>query len=206
MKNTQPKPQNAVNSEKKVPSKRNIEISPEAREERRLLTAFLLDKKEELIKERNDRLHKIEIERIPLRGGKTISRLEIRLLVTSMMQDYDAAFPNTNPFFKNMFRLHPKLMGLDYNSYKKPRLAGKLLKLLTYDRFDIEILPALLVFARIDNTWITKCYRHLTEDGLDRFLKFRDQANELMKDFKDGEWYDFYAKFEQLYRRQLRCL
>ena len=200
----QKKVQKDVSENKNVKRKRTIEISPEAQEERRLLTAFLLDKKEELIKEKNERIYKIERVKIELRGGKSVTRLEIRLLITSIMQEYDAAFPNSNPFFKHMFRLHPKLMGLDYNSYSKPRLAGKLLKLLTYDRFGIEVLPALLVFARIDGFWITKCYKHLTEDGLAHLLKFRDDANEMMAKFKDGQWYEFYAQYEVTYRKQQR--
>ena len=190
--------------EKKQKVKRTFEISPKALEERRLLTAFLLDKKEELIHERNIRRDKIERDTIELRGGKSISRLQIRLLVTSLNQDYDAAFPNENPFFKHMFRLHPKLMGLDYNKYKKPRLAGRLLKRLTYDRFEIEVLPTLLVFAVIDGMWITKCYKHLTREGIETLIRFRDEANEMMKDFKDGQWYEFYAQFEKIYRKQLR--
>ncbi|MFT3703097.1 MAG: P63C domain-containing protein [Agriterribacter sp.] len=183
-------------------TKRPIEISTEAVEERRLLTAFLLDKKEELIRERAERQKKIETERIELRNGKTISRLEIIQFVTALIQSYPSVFPNDNPFFKNMFRLHPKLMGLDYTNYKKPRLAGKLLKFLTYDRFGIEVLPALVVFAMVDGFWITKCYRHLTEDGIKKFIQFRDQANEMMNGYKDGEWYEFSLAFSEKYRRQ----
>lgn len=190
--------------EKQQKVKRAYEISPEALEERQLLTAFILDKKEELIHERNARIAKIENETIEFIGGKSISRLQIRLLVTSLHQDYDAVFPNDNPFFKHMFRLHPKLQGLDYNKYKKPRLAGRLLKRLTYDRFGIDVLSPLLVFAMIDGIWITKCYKHLTKEGLETLIGFRNDANDMMKDFKDGQWYDFYAAFEEKYRKQPR--
>jgi len=193
-----------VEKAKSVKQKKSVEISPEAAEERRLLSAFLLDKTAELTKERNERKQKIEAANIELRSGKSVSILGIRTIITALMQNYPSIFPNDNPFFKNMFRLHPKLMGKDYKKYAKPRLAGRLLTALTYDLFEIEVLPALIVFAMPDGVWRTKCYKHLTQEGIDKLIKFRNQANKMMKKYEDGQWYEFYAAFCEKYKGQRR--
>lgn len=194
----------ATADEKSIKAKKIVEISPEAAEERRLLQAFLLHQTEELRKQRNERKQKIEEASIELRNGKFISRREIKEYVTSLMQDYPSIFPNDNPFFTNMFRLHPKLKGFNPHEYKKPRLAGRLLKKLTYDLFEIDVLPALIVFAMPDGIRLAKCYRYLTQPGIDKLIQFRDQANKLMEKYNDGEWHEFYAKFSEVYRKQPR--
>ena len=58
-----------INS-KPLKQRKQQEISPEEKEERRLLTAYLLDKKEELVKERNERQKRIAETEIELRSGK----------------------------------------------------------------------------------------------------------------------------------------
>ena len=190
-----------------VKPRKVIEISEEAKEERRLLEAFLLDKKDELIKEQNRRRKQIEEEKIELRNGKIISRLGTKQFVTSLKQFYDAVFPNSNPFFKNMFRLHPYLYSYDPNEYIKPPLAGRLLKHLTYDRFNIEfstdVLPALRVLAMPDGVRLDKFYFYLTPKGVEYLIQFRDQANEMMKNFSDSKWYEF--NFEYCKKYGLVC-
>src|SRR5258705_5137823 len=193
------------NSKESTKLKRSVEISEEALEERRLLTAFLLDKKEELIKERNRRKKQLDEETIELRGGKTISRLGVRQFVQSLKRDYTAIFPNTNPFFKNMFRLHPKLKGYNPNKYEKPYLAGKLLKKLTYNRFNTdfsqEVLPALIVFAMPDGIRLFKCHEFLTPAGVEEIMKFRNEANEMMDKYKKGNWYEFLKAFSAKHKQ-----
>lgn len=198
-------------TEKPKLKKSSFEISQEALEQRRLLEAFLLDKKEELIKERNKRQKKFEEDVIELRGGQKISRLKIRKFVQSLPRIYSAVFPNENPFFTHMFRLHPRLAGHDPKEYYKPYLAGKLLKKLTYERFNTEfsqeVLSTLVVLAMPDGVRLFKCHEFLTPDGLIEFKRFRDEANEMMKDFKDGQWYDFMkeysAKYKQVFQPRL---
>jgi hypothetical protein len=189
---------------KAVKPKIIYEISEEALEERRLLTAFLLDKKEELIRERNKRKEKIEAETIALRSGQLITRLQIIQFVTSLKHDYFAIFPNTNAFFKNMFRLHPKLYGLDYKKFEKPYLAGKLLKQLTYDRFktelSTEVLAALIVLAMPDGTRLYKCHQFLTTEGTKHLIRFRNDANDMMENYADLKWYDFKKEYSAKYK------
>jgi hypothetical protein len=113
-----------------------------------------LIKIEELIQERDRRKKQIEEEEIKLRSGKVVSRLGIKQFVQSIKHGYSTIFPNENPFFKNIFCLHPKLAGRNPHKYGKPYLAGKLLKKLTYNRFSTdfsqEVLAALIVFAMPD--------------------------------------------------------
>lgn len=192
------------NTDKPSKPKRNFEISEESQEERRLLTAFLLDQRNELIEEQNRRKQQIESEKIELRSGKIITRSEIKQFVTSLKQPYTARFPNDNPFFKNMFRLHPKLINHDPNKYEKPYLAGRLLKQLTYDRFRVEfsteVLPTLIVLAMPGGVRLYKCHEFLTADGTVHFTRFIDEANEMMEKYKDLQWYDFKKEYCSTYR------
>jgi len=187
--------------------KPTTEISVEGAEERRLLTAFLLNKTEELTKERNDRQKQISQERIVLRSGASISRQDVTDLVTALRQDYESAFPNNNPFFKNMFRLHPALVGQDPDNYIKPALCGKLLRHLTYDRFSIEfssdVLPELRVFAMPDGMRLDKFYYYLTPKGFEHLKEFRDQANDLMSKFDNLQWHQF--NLEYCKKHELVC-
>lgn len=191
--------------QKKKVLKRDVEISDEALEKRRLLEAFLLDKKEELLKADKERRERIEKEIIQLRGGISITREQITQFVQSSKRIYSAVFPNTDRFFQNMFRLHPKLQGYDPNKYEKPFLAGILLKKLTYDRFTTEfsqdVLSALIVFAMPGGVRIHKCHEYLTDDGVKELKRFRDDANLLMDKYDDGQWYEFYKKFTELYKQ-----
>jgi hypothetical protein len=188
-----------------------VEISPEAQVERLLLTSFLLDQKEELIKERNRRQRQIDQEQIELRSGKTVSIAGIREYVTALKRAYSAIFPNDNPFFANMFRLHPKLMTCDPKKYEKPFLAGRLLTKLTYNRFHTEfsqeVLGALVVLAMPDGVRIYKCHEFLTPAGVEHLIRFRDEANQMMEKYEDGQWYeflrDFSAKYKQVFQPNL---
>jgi hypothetical protein len=175
------------------------EISIEDAEKRRLLAALLLDQTNELTKERHERQLRIARERIDLRSGASISRQGITDFVIGLRQDYDSAFPNSNPFFKNIFRLHPALVGQDPDSYIKHPLCGKLLKHLTYDRFKIEfssdVLPELRVFAMPDGIRVDKFYKYLTPKGFACLKEFRDQANSLMSNFDNLQWYRFNLEY-----------
>jgi len=184
---------------KPVKRKRDLEISEEAKETRRLLAAFLLDQTEELKKERNRRKRKAEQAAIELRGGNVITLQGIKKYVTAFKRRYKAILPNTDPFFSHVFRLHPKLYGLDPRKYTKPYLAGKLLKKLLYDRFTVEfgadVLPALIVFAMPDGVRLYKCHEFLTDSGVVEIERFRDEANGMMKNYKDLNWYEFDKDF-----------
>jgi hypothetical protein len=189
---------------KLIKTKRSFEISEEAQENRRLLEAFLLNKVEELTVQRNLRQRQIEHEEIELRGGKVITRSQIIQFVTASKRVYSAIFPNENRFFANMFRLHPKLIDHDPQKYEKPYLAGKLLKLLTYDRFKIEfsaeVLPTLVVFAMPGGIRLFKCHEFLTDDGVKHMIRFRDDANKMMDKYGDLQWYDFIKEYSREYK------
>lgn len=194
----------AEKSVKTSKSKRSIEITPESREERRLLEAFLLKEKESLIDADKKRKKKILEEEIELRSGQIITRKEIQQFVQAQKELYDSVFPNTNPFFKNMFRLHPKLIGRNPLDYFKPPIAGKLLKHLTYERFNVEfstdVLPALRILAMPGNIRLDKFYWYLTPDALDHFKRFRDEANEMMEKYDALKWYEFDKEYCTKYK------
>lgn len=191
------------NTPDQIKGKKVTEISEEALEERLLLSGLLFKKTEDLAKEALDRKKKREEEEFELHSGKKISIRAINDFVTAHRQPYSAKFPNDNPFFKNMFRLHPALYGLDPNNYIKPPLAGKLLKHLTYDRFGVEILPALVVLAMPDGIKIDKCHQYLTPKGVEKFIQYRNEANDMMGKFADLQWYEF--NFEYCKRYKLVC-
>ena len=185
---------------KRSVEKKPIEISPEAKEERLLLSGLLIQQTEDLAKAALKRKREIEEREIELNSGKIISIKQINHFVTAHRRAYTAIFPNENPFFKNMFRLHPSLFGLNPNEYVKPPLVGKLLKHLTYDRFDVEILSALRVLAMPDGIGLDKCHQYLTPKGVENFIQYRDQANEMMGKFDDLKWYEFNSEYSKKYK------
>ena len=198
-------PQNEnENADKPSKPKRSYEISLESQEERQLLVAFLLDQRNELIQEQKERRQQIESEKIELRSGRIISRLEIKQFVTSLKQPYTARFPNDNPFFTHMFRLHPKLIKYDPNKFEKPYLAGKLLKQLTYDRFrnefSTEVLPTLIVLAMPGGVRLYKCHEFLTPEGTVHFTRFIEEANKMMEKYRDLQWYDVKKEYSSKYK------
>jgi hypothetical protein len=168
------------------------EIDKEALQERNLLSAFLIRGADELMKEALERKKKREEEEFELRSGVKISIRQINDFVTANRQPYTPMFPNSVPFFVEMYRLlgwHDK----NPHEYIKPAIVGDYINQLLYDRFKREVRPALQVLAMPGGIRLHKFFQFLNSDGQRKLEEFRDEAIELMK--QCTTWYEFRVKY-----------
>lgn len=176
------------------PAKKVIEISEEAMEERRLLEGLLLLRTERQVEEGQELRRKRYEEEFELRNGLKISLKQLDDVVTAARQPYEPMFPNSIPFFREMYRL----LGWndkDPNSYVKPNVVGRYLKDLIYARFHKDVLPALQTLAMPGGVRRAKFFQYLNEDGKEKLATFRDESIVLMKECQT--WYEFRVKYSK---------
>jgi hypothetical protein len=109
------------------PLKKIVEISKEALEERQLLAGLLLQRTEQQAEDGQKLRQKRYEEEFELRSGVKISLKQLDDVVTAARRPYEAMFPNSIPFFKEMYRL----LGWndkDPDSFVKPNVVGRYLK------------------------------------------------------------------------------
>jgi hypothetical protein len=179
-----------------VKVKKTIELSEDAIKERELLSSLILQNTEELTAEAKLRKQKRDEEEFELISGRKISIKQINDFVTGSRQPYEAMFPNSIPFFKEMYRL---LKWTDKNpdDYSKPAIVGKYINQIIYYRFHQDVQPALKALAMPDGFRSAKFFQYLTPEGQQHLVSYRDQAIELMKECT--EWYEFEVKYGKKY-------
>ncbi|QJB29933.1 hypothetical protein HF329_00855 [Chitinophaga oryzae] len=171
-------------------------ISEEAIQERNLLSDLLVRGADELVKEALQRKKKREEEEIELRSGVKISIKQINDFVTANRQPYTPMFPNSVPFFVEMYRLlgwHDK----NPHEYTKPAIVGDYINQLIYDRFNRDVRPALQVLAMPGGVRLHKFFQFLTPEGQKKLEMFRDEAIGLMKEC--ATWHEFRVKYGKKY-------
>ncbi|RWY57538.1 P63C domain-containing protein [Mucilaginibacter gilvus] len=156
----------------------------------------LLFKSNELLPKKN---FDIELEQHQLRSGLKFTIKEIKDLVKSQAREYEAMFPNTNPFFKRMYKLR-KWDKLDPNSFIKPPVVALDIKRYIYSRYGSDAVPTLLA---IENPILSghikkfKLFQFFTDEGIEMLAGIIQDANDVMNVSKD--WYDFELKYTKLY-------
>jgi hypothetical protein len=136
---------------------------------------------------------KLEIH--SLSSGKLFTIKGIEDLITSAANEYFPMFPNSNPFFKTMF----KLCGwndLNPNDFVKPHIVAYYIKKYIYGRFDREVLPTLMKKDNPLVKWHIRKYKlsqFLKEEGLILMEGYIQDANRVMEVSKD--WYDFELRY-----------
>ncbi len=148
-----------------------------------------------------------DLEIIELRNDTKITLRQVKDLLGAAVADYLPVFPNTNPFFKLMFKLN-KWDG-DPTAFLKPVPCATYIKRYIYGRFDQDLLPTLLqqvnpvISGHIKKF---KLFQFLNEDGRALLESYVDDAVNVMKDSKD--WFDFEDKYTKKYNLivQLRCM
>lgn len=173
------------------------EISEEQRQERLFLTGLILEKTDGLIKAHKARKKKKDEEIIELYSGRRITH---KAYVSSKRRPYFAEFPNDNGFFFQIFRIN--FPHLDYKKYRKPPVVGEILKQIVYGRFPLEVYHILDVLNPIlpGGTRKYKLFQNLNNDGLTLLRQFRDEAEQLMKEFEYGQWYAFRKELLRKYK------
>jgi hypothetical protein len=174
----------------------NKEVTKEAQEERLQLSALLIGTADELAEKARQRKLERQKEEIELRSGKKISIGQIQEYVTAVTQPYEPKFPNSVPFFSEMYRL----LGWtdkDPKDFAKPAIVGGYINELIYHRFHKDVLPALQVMAMPGGVRRHKFFQYLNEDGQKKVAQFRDEAIAIMKTCKT--FYEFRLKYAKEY-------
>lgn len=189
---TKSQPEKVANAQEdtvKIPRPKPT-LSEDAIRERELLAGMLIHQTEEQTREAVERKKKRDEEEIELRSGEKISVALINNFVTALRQPYDPVFPNSIPFYKEIFRLN----GWDHlnpSDFIKPAIVGNWTVEILYSRLGKDVFPAISVLnpALSNGIRIHKCFQFLTEGGRAKFIRFRDEAIELMK--KCSGWIEF---------------
>lgn len=179
-------------------TKKRVEISKEAEQERLFLSDLLIQQAEDIAEEALRRKKKREEEIIELHSGAKFTIKQISELLTAQLQHYSPKFPNSSPFFSEIYRLN-EWKDLDPTDYYKPPIVAAWINEIIYGRFTKEVLPALQVLNPASPFGI-RMYKHfqfLNEEGQLKLEQFRDEAIEVMKTCTT--WYEFRKKLHAKY-------
>lgn len=179
------------------PPKR-VEISKEAEQDRLFLSGMLIQQKEELLEAARRRKRKTEEETFELRSGVVISIAGLNAIISAHVQPYAPQFPNSIPFFSEIYRLN-QWTHIKPTDYVKPAIVGKWINEIIYSRYSREVLPTLRVLnpALPDGLRKFKHFQFLTEEGQAKLLQYRDEAIALMKE--SSSWIEFREKLLRKY-------
>jgi hypothetical protein len=174
----------------------------EANQEQQLqLTELLTKSADQRALDDKKRREQRKYDEVQLRGGEVVKISDLLADAVDQRQPYEAIFPNSNPFFREIFRL----MGLDEadaSKYNKPGIVGRNLVILIYLRFSQgETLVSYLRAKAVPNGIRTaKFFQFLNAAGIEKAKQFRDEAIEMMQQFNANEWYPFYRAFGKRFR------
>ncbi|AHM62346.1 hypothetical protein D770_20485 [Flammeovirgaceae bacterium 311] len=179
-------------------TKKRVEISKEAEQERLYLSDLLIQRTENFAEEARLRKKKREEETIELHSGVKISISQINELLTAQRQPYSPKFPNSSAFFSEIYRLNA-WKDLNPNDYIKPPIVAVWINEIIYGRFTKEVLRALQVLnpASPIGLRLYKHFQFLNEEGQARVIQYRDEAIALMKTC--STWYEFRIKLHTEY-------
>lgn len=143
-----------------------------------------------------------EDEKIKFIGGAEISIREIKDFIATNALPYVPKFPNSNPFFSEMYRLN-KWDDLDPDEWIKPLQVPNWINEIIYGRFSKEILPSLQILNPYLPGMCVRGYKNfqfLNENGQKLLEQYRDECVEVMKTCTT--WHEFRLKYSQLYKQQ----
>ncbi|MFB9865652.1 P63C domain-containing protein [Rufibacter immobilis] len=188
----------AQNATTSIPYKERVEISEEAKQERLALRGMLLQQSEDLVKESQTRKKKRDEEVIELLGGQKVSIAEINAAITATLQPYVPMFPNSVPFFSEIYRLNG-WKDKNPNDFVKPTVVASWINEIIYGRFAKDVLPTLRVLnpASPFGLRVHKHFQYLTEAGQSKLVQYRDEAIALMQTC--SSWYEFRKKIYEVH-------
>jgi len=172
---------------------RHVEISPEDKEERLLLGGLLLQQTTDFYREKAEKKKQRDQEAIELIGGGTISLGALKALVVAKRQPYEAHFPNSVPFFSEIYRLNG-WNDLDPKEFIKPAVVAVWINELIYNRFSQQVLSTLRALnpKKSSGGRFYKHFQFLTPEGQTELIQYRDEAISLMRTC--STWYEFRVK------------
>lgn len=185
------KPTTTVSSEE---AKKHGEVTPERLLEIGSITSFIIRQAEDDAKEQARRKEKKDAEIIELLGGNKTTFGALSALVTPKRGPYKSLFPNTEDFWREIFRTNG-WHDLDPTKYAKPRIVGKWVCELIYDRYTKEVLPAVRQYNPMvcNGFRLHKHFQFLTLEAQAMLVQYRDEAIALMK--QCTTWTEFRQKY-----------
>lgn len=189
-------------NQKNLDIPKKVEISDESRQEREFIGGMLFAQTEGLVKLEKELKKARNATVIELGNGekKTVAELNMGRFVTSTIQPYLPKFPNSNSFFAESFRILG-IVDRNPNEYIKPKQCREFLLRYIYGRFEKETFLSLIAL----NPYVfgqgrsCKLFQHLVAEGQAEVEKFRDQAIDMAKKFKDGDYYGFAQAMHSTY-------
>lgn len=182
-------------------SKKN-ELSPAELALRQHQTSFLLQGPEDLLKKEQELKKSRAKEVIELRSGEVIA---FAALMAAEIQEYFPIFPNSNPFFTEMFRLvGAPWKGWNPHAYVKPLEAKLYLVEIIYYRFSKEAVQTLR--AGVKRGRNVKLFQLLNEEGRKKVETFRDEAVDMMRTFGEGEIEKFRIAYAKKYNTPVQLV
>lgn len=172
----------------------HVEITPEQRVARDADIWFIFQQTKDDETQAKLRKDQKAAEIVELLGGTITTRGALEALVTPSPSPYVALFPNTLPFWEQIFKLND-WNELDPAKFVKPRIVGRWVCELIYNRFRKEVLPAI----RKLNPFLTKGFRlrkhfqYLTPEAKAMLIQYRDEAVALM--LTSSNWTEFRKKY-----------
>lgn len=172
------------------------EISPESLEQRFFEESSILFNAEKELLSAQEKQAREDAEIITLQDGRQFTIGELKLL-SNERRPYSPLFPNSVPYFSEIYRLNG-WGHLDPKNYNKPSIVGKWTNEMIYGRFPKEILPALQYLNPFTGKFRKdKHFQYLTEEGQQFVVQYRDETIEIMK--KCSDWYEFRQKLHDAY-------
>jgi len=163
-------------------------------------TSFLLEGPEVLIRQDEERKKIRNQEVIELRSGELIT---FETYLADGLREYFPIFPNSNPFFSEMFRLvGNRWKGWNPHAYTKPLEAKIYLIEIIYYRFSRQAIATLK--SKVKRGRSHKLFQLLNEEGLDKVIQFRDEAVAMMKEYKDGSIYEFRVAYANRFKTPMQ--
>lgn len=147
----------------------------------------------------SDKALDLELEKIELRSGRTISLKEISNFLTQRPQDYYSMF--IPEYYKQIFRLN----AWPYNPNQRPHIVAVWTLEIIYARFDKNVLPALQILNPFTDIGL-RMYKHfqfLNDDGKIKLVEYINDAVDTMKSCEN--WYAFRIKYGQKYNLPVQC-
>jgi hypothetical protein len=175
-------------------AKKHGEITPERLLEIGSITSLIIRQAEDDAKEQARRKEKKDAEIIELLGGDRITFGALSALVSPKRSPYKPLFPNTEDFWREIFRING-WHDQDPTQYAKPRIVGKWVCELIYDRYIKEVLPAVRQYnPMICNGFrLHKHFQFLTSEAKAMLIQYRDEAIALMR--QCATWTEFRQKY-----------
>jgi hypothetical protein len=163
----------------------------------RKLEAFeIFHNSAEFIITEEQRREKLKAQKVELQNGDVRS---VDSFLTEDVQPYQALFPNSSEFFRQLYRV-AAIIDRDPDDYDKPPIIPILINEIIYRRFGAHAPKALRAKAIVNGHRRHKFSQYLDPDGKDLVRQYRDEAIVVAKEFQAGQLYEFRLAYAERFK------